>query len=140
MTKKLYYTDPLAAAYMAREFGVVYKTVIYSDGVIDGHGDNSANGVCIDAVFTSEGETFAHDMVVKANIHPDSYSIFEPQKGDCFSWFGWRLRIWDKYRNTRTHSTIKRANHLLNVKANPGNFKIIERNKKLFFWPESEEE
>lgn len=68
---KLYYDDPLHAAIMARDFGVTYArpddcrmTMQWADY----HSD---------AKNVSDFEE--HD---KLYIHPDSYSIFEPQEGD----------------------------------------------------------
>jgi hypothetical protein len=64
MGKKLYYTDPLQAAYMSREFGVKWKE---RDGRILAD-DNNYNTVI-----------FHHG---RYSVHPDSYHVFEPQVGD----------------------------------------------------------
>lgn len=63
-----HYTDPLKAAWMAREFDIRYQTETGLNCWIRVGGD------LFDAL--EDGET------VKAYIHPDSLHIFEPQNGD----------------------------------------------------------
>lgn len=78
--EKLYFDDPLQAAYMAREFGVRYsfkgerypKLTPDRAGFFNDFVDWDNNG---DAQFT--------DMT--HHIHPDSYSIFEPKEGDVIA-------------------------------------------------------
>lgn len=60
---KLYYKDPLAAAYMAREFGVKFDI------------PNSPTPLAM----RREGKYY---------IHPDSYHVFEPRVGDLVA-YGW---------------------------------------------------
>lgn len=67
MTKKLYYADPLAAAYMANEFGVKYQSEIKMDWL-------SAQS------YTSRGNFSRINK--EYYIHPDSLDIFQPKEGD----------------------------------------------------------
>ena len=68
---KLYYDDPLAAAYMAREFGVEYKSNYTKDWL-------SAQS------YTSRGNF--DWLYVEYHIHPDSLDIFTPKEGDLVDW------------------------------------------------------
>lgn len=65
---KYYYTDPLAAAYMAREFGVAYviKDFKWLDNACTCYNMRRENAD-------------------KYYIHPDDYHIFEPQSGDMMA-------------------------------------------------------
>lgn len=115
---KLYYDDPLAATWMAREFGVEYTRdhkhthllnppKIYADASFLGKIYLTVKGAC--------GE--------KATIHPDSLHIFEPQEGDAM------LRP----SGEPFISTGRRV-----IAAIHGNV-IIQRNGKPFFWPKEGE-
>lgn len=66
--KKLYYTDPLKAAWMAREFGVVFISSC-TDDTLDWENDFCE--------VSPQGWNCS-----KLYIHPDSLSIFEPMEGD----------------------------------------------------------
>ncbi len=105
---KKYYNDPLAAAYMAMEFGVKY---------VD---DNPKAGT----------ETWLGKFLYadKYHIHPDSYHIFEPQVGDV---------IIDALGQTLKQGNMSKTDCFMLVK--DGVCRIIQRNDKPFFWPESEE-
>lgn len=68
---KLYYDDPLIAAYMSKEFGVEYITpekYTYTHEWLDFFLDIDG-----DDIVDNGGEHY---------IHPDSHHIFEPQVGD----------------------------------------------------------
>ena len=107
--EKLYYTDPLASAYMAREFGVELINE-------DGHKYYVRNIITM------------HNLG-KLYIHPDSYHIFEPQVGDVFS----TTRA-DATSVEFVMSDI-RATEFKHLIITQG-AKIIQRNNKPFFWPE----
>ena len=70
---KLYYTDPLAAAYMAGEFGIELGL----DGVTD-----LVTGRFIDYTLEIIDSCGKRRDGVRFTIHPDSYHIFEPKVGD----------------------------------------------------------
>ena len=109
--EKLYYTDPLAAAYMAREFGV---------NIIDADGD-SCNHESIDwAMFIA----MDFDQLY---IHPDSYHIFEPQVGDL---------VTHEYYCPECSESLTTWGEAFSQQLDSGEYKIIQRNNKPFFWPE----
>ncbi|QDP62904.1 MAG: hypothetical protein Unbinned5081contig1002_9 [Prokaryotic dsDNA virus sp.] len=108
---KLYYADPLSAAYMAREFGV--KMYIEGSNVEL----NSWNDF-----FVEYGGGTIDAFSDEFYVHPDSYHIFEPQVGDVFE--------------DANHRILKKHKHTIAV-IHP--ITIIQRNNRPFFWPESEE-
>ena len=127
MDKKLYYKDPLAAAYMAREFGVKIQFATWwtddFDDIISEY---------------NEGEIFPS----KLYIHPDSYHIFEPHVGDVASYyFGKQRDIYhgvlikkdDKVFATTFHGHQKEIGTFWEVSREIE--KIIQRNNKPFFIP-----
>ena len=130
MSKKLYYTDPLASAYMAREFGV--KFINYDNGdreygfddIIDspiGLYDN------VDAMVV-----YPHPRDhYKLYIHPDSYHIFESMAGDVF-----RTTRADAISVEFIMSDIRAIEFKNFIKTQGA--KIIQRDNKPFFWPEEE--
>jgi len=142
---KLYYTDPLAAAYMSREFGVEYhklgKIANWKVWQIDGEVDGA---IFIDPKIMSHID-FLHDFGGKFSIHPDSLHIFEPQEGDYIYFdneFGENrdeygigevsISLWtDEVLSVRWGNIGLRLNECENVR-------IIQRNGKPFFWPEEE--
>jgi hypothetical protein len=67
---RLFYSDPLAAAWMAKHFGMKFQ--------------NQNNG----AEITGQDivEHAATGNTCRINIHPDSLSLLEPRVGDC-GWF-----------------------------------------------------
>jgi hypothetical protein len=84
--KKLFYTDPLKAVWMAREFGVEYITTHYS-------GKIKWSNCCEFAYdlmdFFNIGEDghggTENNVLARYEVHPDSYEIFEPRVGDLVS-------------------------------------------------------
>jgi len=79
-----YYTDPLAAAYMARELGVVYAT----KSKIDAWSDRETPTIISEAgMHNGPHELYRviSNEIDKNNavyIHEDSLPIFKPQDGD----------------------------------------------------------
>jgi len=126
---KLYYTDPLAAAYMAREFGVKFANnnsdsparmdIITTFSSMDNHVSTIVDCCGIEVDLSDNEEIY---------IHPDSLHIFEPMDGDI---------------GLDTHRI---ANHFedgdwtqLGYRGLPNHpVKIIRRNNKPFHWPEEE--
>ena len=113
---KLFYTDPLAAAIMAREFGVkIYSGDLIANNIWTWR---DAAAAASELIGNFEGEILG--------IHPDSYHVFEPQVGDmCEVHINSILIVhtaWRKY--------IPKT----------WDFKqIIQRNNKPFFTPQSED-
>lgn len=124
--KKLYYTDPLAAAYMAREFGVKLQGIL-NEKIVNIHQTNPD-----DAEFWTEGsEEVEPDGSESVNsylgkqfyIHPDSYHIFEPQVGDLL-----------QNEDGAFMQFLGASGGLKILYA-----KVIQRNNKPFFTPELEQ-
>lgn len=125
---KFYYTDPLAAAWMAKHFGM---KIAPDPREFPNAGDASfdENGVLMQASLAAMGAPKWR----KWYVHPDSLSILEPQMGDLMT---------SEHRDGRIASFSK-----------DGSFedvddytwhkdipvKIIQRNGFAFMWPESEE-
>ena len=110
---KLYYTDPLKAAWMAREFGVVIEQARCKSSIE--WEQDFYKSICYDAMLR-------HDKTYY--IHPDSYHVFEPVEGDMVGYYDldglFAGKIIGKF----------------------GTFKyktIIQRNNTAFFHPEQEE-
>ena len=141
--KKLYYTDPLAAAYMAREYAVKFQ-VLAPKG--DGFGWYD---------FAPDWKPFAMQDS-KFYVHPDSLSVFEPQVGDLITDYE-RVSITDKAdKEFPNKFCITKTDELFDLTClyqfilteenydnawscnHWGGQKIIQRDGKPFFWPESE--
>ena len=124
---KMYYKDPLAAAYMAREFGV---------------------RVCASETFWGEYkniEDIANDTP-NFYIHLDSFNILEPQVGDITQATDFVLNphmciseVIEDCDDTRLYPYDAINKHIANNLFNDGGLRIIQRNNKPFFWPEVEE-
>ena len=120
MAEKLYYTDPLAAAYMAREFG------IRLEGDIKWYN-------CADWA----SKSLADDRNNEIYIHPDSYHIFEPKMGDIVEWDGLMFGI--VIGKDESDDTIGVQHGESDVYTIPSEeLGIIQRNNKPFFNPQKE--
>jgi hypothetical protein len=112
----MFYDDPLAAAYMAREFGVkldrdttaAHKKADYINRLL--------GSVC--------GGNIGKVSPVMY-IHPDSLHIFEPQVGDYVQFGEDHYGLFKKLRSDKYYENFVGV-------------KIIQRNNRPFFWPESE--
>jgi len=124
------YTDPLVAAYMAREFGAIYT---------QGNKDVANPWKLDDFTKIINSNDFFKKLYFY--IHPDSETIFEPKDGDIiknpakhqYGKTGWRYTIVSE-RNLRTNCCSLRWAKILIKRGN----KIVERNGKPFFMPEVE--
>lgn len=114
---KLYYDDPLVAAYMSREFGVTtsseqcaknfnWEEWAHSDSLIKIF--IYENNLSIDEFYEHCGKFY---------IHPDSLPVFEPREGDL-------VCVDD------TYYTVDKYDKFGGIKE----YKIILRNGKPFFW------
>ncbi len=122
MGVKYYYTDPLAAAWMAKHFGMEF--ISYSDGLIE---NNNPIG-------------FTDNFFV---IHPDSLHKLEPQEEDlvCYVEYSQEIqkdgsphKLVESYYLGAWKPTIKMGGIIYQNHYK----KIIERNGIPFHWPEFE--
>jgi len=130
MTRRFFYTDPLAAAWMAKHFGMKLKCL---------HREND------DGVESEQAGTpypFEHAMLSaemwedaitatcrRVYVHPDSLHLLEPQIDDvCMC----RLHLDDLASEIAPFKI-----HVPNTKHDV--VAIIQRNGIPFHWPESEE-
>lgn len=141
MSKKLYYTDPLAAAYMAREFGVRFHD---ENNAVE-YGDNYKLYGLLDFIepvywpgdeppVEIEKYTAAYERYY---VHPDSYHIFDPQEGDRDEdgyTYDSKIEAWVSLPHFDEN-----YGELVTMKG-PKESKTARRNNEPFFWPESEEE
>jgi len=127
---KLYYTDPLAAAYMAKEFGVKFSAKLWEHREI------------VEDLFDAYDFIRRYEAQLSSEqpngpliyIHPDSYHIFEPQDGD---WGRTSSGYWCYYE--KDNESWWMAGHGL-TRVEDDLVKIIQRNHKPFFMPESDDE
>lgn len=120
---KLYYTDPLKAAYMAREFGVEMCAAVKDElcGYIYSY---NYGGDWLSIILDSKGiRDSAWAKPENFHVLPEFHHIFEPQQGDIDS-FGaeYSRGVWfyGDYEQVYDYA------------------KIIMRNGKHFFMPEVE--
>jgi len=132
--KRLFYTDPLKAAYMCAEFEVEFfeltdyhgmKGSKYSRGYGSFFYQRRNNGQVLPTTFEGGEE-------VKHYIHPDSEHIFEPQEGDKdedgFRYVNDGEGQWQRYEMNGRLRMFDAEESC-----------VSKRNNKHFFWPESEE-
>lgn len=113
MIRKLYYDDPLAAAWMAREFGIKFYTIV--------------EGESFDIDFSTW--IFMIDSETVLYIHSDSLHIFEPGVGDYYINIGVR-------KNAGKLSSSKKEAVLSSFKYHgKWPIEIIQRDGKHFFMP-----
>lgn len=143
---KLYYTNPLIAAYMAEEFEIRYL-------------DNDGNDIWFHHVDTSFGYSLQKAKLLfqskennakasifhpeltfntqrKAYIHPDSLDIFEPKIWDVVEWDGIMYGdVIGKNENIIGIQHGKSDVYMVDI----NEITILQRNNKPFFVPENEE-
>jgi hypothetical protein len=118
-----YYTDPLKAAWMAREHGFDLRT-------------NNCRSPLPLWIF---GRWIENKWDKKAVVAPESLPLLEPMEGDLASFgasvFGWKIAVVAKETNfPQTAISLEYAKQL----HKEGKIEIIQRNGKAFFTPESE--
>lgn len=127
---KYFYTDPLAAAWQSKYFGMVFTD--QDDAIIDCW----MIGLHIDTHAVSTRLTAKKDR--KYYIHPDSLKLLEPRVGDMITHLGlrsWRIDSMDDcayFHPNMPNESIGR----FTLKADKP--EIIQRNGIAFMWPESE--
>jgi hypothetical protein len=113
MTKRYYYTDPLAAAWMDRNFDIRLESE---------HGDTIL--VIGGELYWGQGGGFSGS----AYIRPTSLHLLEPRLGDLVRW-----RVIDPrggfFADAGAFGIYEGAGHVE---------RVVERDGKPFFWPESE--
>lgn len=154
---RYFYTDPLAAAWMAKHFGMRLLADDGDDGLVDA----GARFIDCDDTFR---ELWQHDFsyLGKLYIHPDSLALLEPKDGDAveFDRWHWERQRHEDMRNAPYQSHFGRVHLFKNTRPDGGDwlqissagvgwddnyhgqfalpFKVIQRNGKAFMWPESE--
>lgn len=130
---RAFYTDPLAAAWMAKHFGMKfldsprqkYKTCQFRQASAHDHYDGTVWAEIID-----------HEDV-KVYIHPDRLHLLEVRDGDL------RVRDGDLFRAELQYGMADGHPHLVEVFLDEdGDYgsipRIIQRNGIPFHWPEFE--
>jgi hypothetical protein len=121
MTRR-FLQDPLAAAWMAKHFGMRFKCL---KDVIDGLDGDRALLVLPQFVTDCRKSQ-------RLFIHPDSLHLLEPQVGDLLRGDEHTIPT-IRYVDEPDTETMGAAASLMRR-----GFKIIQRNGKPFHWPESE--
>ena len=119
---KLYYDDALAAAYMAREFGIKSQ---YYDQEAQEFKDERIRTIYESIPYNNQ----------KFYIHPNSCSVFEPMVGDLVTNIGnvgWMVNGFEVHDNI-THLVHHTANGKMFTRMSEA--VIIQRNSKPFFTP-----
>lgn len=109
MTKRYYYTDPLAAAWMAKHFGMKLHSIHTDEQMADYDIPETDRNFdwfdsCIVDGFERDVEMVsdAIEYIEKASdciyIHPDSLHLLEPQEGDAVEFDRWN---WSRKREDR---------------------------------------
>ena len=113
---KYYYTCPIKAAYMAKEFGIIIGMIVGSSEIIR----------C-----SKDWENVVNYRCGNMYVAPESKHIFEPEAGDIFSYkmFG-KVATYILPENQDGKEWVKEANEI----------QIIMRAGKQFFMPEVEKE
>lgn len=137
---KLYYDDPLQAAYMAREFGVKYT---YTE--LKGKDKYSYNyWPFFDYDYDGQPECATQetltDPCINWDIHPDSHGVFDPEPGDIFNDNFVICMVKCEYPQYSGLPEFPEDEALeLIRKRAPGVNAIIQRNGKPFFMPKVKE-
>lgn len=135
---RFFYTDPLAAAWMAKHFGMQFYTAHDGEEFYDFPDYLHWNWD------QKSGPAESDDYLC---IYPDSLHLLEPQVGDavevhaCFYGTVWRLDggqlLWNE---TSLNNPPEEEGHYQNLDrcAAQDIDRIIQRNGIAFHWPESE--
>lgn len=138
--KRYFYTDPLAASWMAKHFGM--KLLAESD--FDGLVDAGARFIDCDDTFR---ELWQHDFIYlgKLYVHPDSLGLLEPKKGDLIhivrGFCSYHKNVDDVAKGggkTVTGIWSDGEHWDITTKKPLHDWEIIQCAGKAFHWPESE--
>lgn len=139
MITKLYYDDPLQAAYMAREFGVKYQSEYkwQSEKWGDKYGDYLEH-----FIFVLPGGSLT-EQVDEYYIHPDSLDIFEPKLHDVVEWdgimFGMVIGVNEEEGDIGVQHGCQDDGSCDVYTLEPYEITIIQRDNKPFFTPRRED-
>lgn len=134
---RYYYTDPLEAAYMAREFGVRFYT---DDEDVPEPDREFGWEKCRSRDKLADFEGY-YSNLCEANkllIHPDSYHIFEPIAGDWLNVSSDSMQGYHLFDDTDDYDGKSIYSKHRGSFCPVSNLKIIQRDNKPFFWPEEE--
>lgn len=129
---KYFYTDPLAAAWMAKHFGMKIEW-------------SNEDGWQITHLIHQSIMGNEKVSIVKLYIHPDSLYLLDPQEGDIVNpSSSWQLAyigstILVKNMERMPNSTFMDINTINDISKKYGDVIIIQRKGIPFMWPESEE-
>lgn len=125
-----FYTDPLAAAWMAKHFGMRFvEHGSYSGTIIYTEGRNGDTAIAEHSRYT---------------IHPASLHLLEPLVGDILNWQTGKGEPWWEdhsryiYPPQGTHDVFTAESAARMLGKPELSAKIIRRDGRVFFWPESE--
>lgn len=123
---RYFYTDPLAAAWMAKHFGMRF-------GIFE-RGKFNWEPIYYGGYWgpIKEGDSFFSENVEKFYIHPDSVKLLEPQVLDVAQ----ETNKDDRKRVVQIASPVQASQISDEIKMGLG--KIIQRNSITFMWPEVE--
>lgn len=140
--KRYFYTDPLAAAYMAKHFGMKLEArhtdeqmaeydILESDRWFDWWDSCIVDGWEHEIETVSDAVAYIKDASSKIYVHPDSLHLLEPKVGDLIlepeKDTGARIELSSAYHWNKSFDWEQRQ---------PA--KIIQRNGLPFMWPEQE--
>ncbi len=165
MTMRYFYTDPLAAAWMAHHFGMLIALRILPHSPWHEAGDDLSG--CIDMP-ADDVATLIRQLLDKRGsdyepgryyVHPDSLRLLEPRKGDAVEFDRW---FFERRRDPQYAGYPYQAHYGRVAPFGSGDqhlgitsagvcwdntsddagfslpFKIIQRDGVAFMWPESE--
>ena len=136
MKKRYYFTDPVAAAWMAKHFGMrigAWRSGCFTEWphwtFCLGDPEDSAQS----------GNMGFRPYGGPIHVHPESEILLEPQVGDCIEFPAAVPE--HRFASVRDNEDDMTKLHLsfARYKASTGCVKVIQRDNKPFFWPESEE-
>lgn len=137
MTRRFFYTDPLAAAWMATHFGMDIR-------LEDPEGQGFLEATLILGL-REWRDAIAACADLKFFIHPDSLHLLEPGAGDLFR-FGTHGPIFkcipdldDRGAKLGNIPTPPQWEVSCAREKNGGRIRVLQRNGIPFMWPESED-
>jgi hypothetical protein len=136
MTKRYFYTDALAAAWMAKHFGMRFEGGSFElIGIIDEFEPTTF-------VWTTPYNLArACDQPIRAYIHPDDLDLLEPEDGDLITW----EYPAGEFKERHSYEVITDGHNHNHFPENARRLieetgaHIIMRGGIVFHWPESEE-
>lgn len=135
---RYYYTDPLAAAWMAKQFGMKFTDAAGEPvSIQESYFRGTKSGAAWEAWINDESST-PYVALSQAYIHPDSLHLLEPQVGDVVAvknvvGKGMSVGVVEDGCKTMTLDGEEGAGWNYS-----GDDPIIQRNGTAFHWPEVE--